>query len=187
MPPETNKNIEQYIQKTIEALGEDSQRAGLLKTPARAAKALAFLTEGYQKEKDVINDCKNALFKEDVHSAIAVNNIEFYSLCEHHLLPFWGTVSIAFIPNKNGVILGLSKFGRIVDVFSRRLQVQERLGAKLLEVISRILKPQAICIKTEAKHLCMMMRGVEKHSSSTLTYEFKGKKDLEIGLKELLK
>lgn len=168
-------------------LGEDIRRDGLLKTPERVAKSLEFLTSGKRDEKEVVADCRNALFDEKITSLISVKDIEFYSLCEHHVLPFWGTVSIAFKPNKNGKILGLSKFGRLTDVFSRRLQVQERLGMDLLNCIWNILKPQALAIRVEAKHMCMMMRGVEKYQSSTVSYEFKGDTKLESGLKELLK
>ncbi len=178
--------IADNIRSILQNVGENIKRDGLIKTPERVATSLAFLTSGYTKEKEVIADCKKALFDEQISSFISVKDIEFYSLCEHHMLPFWGTISIAFKPNKNGKVLGLSKFGRLVDIFSRRLQVQERLGAKLLETISDILKPQAICIRTEAKHMCMMMRGVEKYQSTTVTYEFKGDKKLEQGLKEIL-
>ena len=180
------KNISENVRDILLHLGEDPSRDGLRKTPERVARSLEFLTNGKLSEEAIIEDCKKALFDEDTHSMIAVKDIEFYSLCEHHLLPFFGSISIAFLPNENGKILGLSKFGRLVDVFSRRLQVQERLGSQVLNSIFGILKPQAICVRTEAKHFCMMMRGVEKHASSTVTYEFKGNKDLEQSLKELI-
>lgn len=180
------EKISDNIRNVLIELGENVKSDGLRKTPERVAKSLDFLTSGKQTEKEVVADCMNALFDEKINSSISVKNIEFYSLCEHHMLPFWGTVSIAFIPNKNGKILGLSKFGRLVDVYSRRLQVQERLGTQVLDVALKILKPQAVCVRTEAKHLCMMMRGVEKHASTTVTYEFKGNKKFENDLKYLL-
>ena len=182
-----NSKNASHIRELLIGIGEDVRKDGLIKTPERVAASLSFLTSGRSMEKEIIKDCQNALFEENIHSSIAVKDIEFYSLCEHHMLPFWGSVSIAFIPNKNGKILGLSKFGRLVDVFSRRLQVQERLGTEVLRTAQKILKPQAMCIRTEAKHFCMMMRGVEKHASTTVTYEFKGNKKFELSLKDLLR
>jgi GTP cyclohydrolase I len=175
-----------HLKDIIQLLGENPEREGLRKTPERSAKTLRFLTEGYRKEKEVISDCMNALFDEKVTSVVAVNNIEFYSLCEHHLLPFWGSVSIAFLPNKNGKILGLSKFGRLVDLYSRRLQVQERLTEELVAIIWKILKPQAVCVRIRAEHMCMMMRGVEKQRSHTSIYQFKGNTKFKQTLKEEL-
>lgn len=182
-----HKTIADNFRNILHALGEDSNREGILKTPDRVAKSLLFLTRGHAEEHNVIQNCKEALFDENIKSHISVKDIEFYSLCEHHVLPFWGTVSISFIPNEDGKIMGLSKFGRLVDVFSRRLQVQERLSQQLLSIIKEILQPKAICIRVEAKHMCMMMRGVEKHCSATVTYDFKGDQKYEVGLKDLLK
>lgn len=184
---DNHKTIAKNFRNILSALGENATREGILKTPDRVAKSLLFLTRGHAEEKNILENCREALFDEDVKSHIAVKDIEFYSLCEHHVLPFWGTASISFIPNASGKILGLSKFGRIVDVFSRRLQVQERLSAQLLNTIKDILKPQAICIRVEARHMCMMMRGVQKNNSSTVTYEFEGDPKYEQGLKDLLK
>lgn len=186
-PKEHAENkIAESIRTVLECIGEDVLREGIIRTPERVAKSLLFLSGGHFHEREVIEDCERAVFDEKISSSIAVNNIEFYSMCEHHMLPFWGTVSVSLIPNKDGKVLGLSKFGRLVDAFSRRLQVQERLGMQLIEVIEKILKPQAICVKVQARHMCMMMRGVEKHSSSTVTYEFRGNKTMEEGLKYLL-
>jgi len=186
--PEENQNIiANNFRNILHALGEKTDREGIQKTPDRVAKSLQFLTRGHAEEASVIANCKEALFDENIKSHISIKEIEFYSLCEHHVLPFFGTVSISFIPHTNGKIMGLSKFGRLVDVFSRRLQVQERLSAQLLSTIKEILQPQAICIRVEAKHMCMMMRGVEKHNSSTVTYDFEGDVKYEQGLKDLLK
>lgn len=170
---------ENNIRQILKNLGEDPSREGLILTPGRVAASFEFLTSGYRDEKIIIEDCKKAIFKENVRSAVAVKDIEFYSLCEHHLLPFWGKVSIGFIPHRSGAILGLSKFARIVDLYSRRLQVQERLGQDIMEASIKILRPQAISITIKAQHMCMMMRGVEKHESSTQTYLFEGNKKLE--------
>lgn len=186
MNTKNKKQISESVRTILKSLGENVRRDGLLKTPDRVAKSLLYLTSGSRDEKSVVEDCRRALFDEKISSHICVKNIEFYSLCEHHMLPFWGTISIAFIPNKNGKILGLSKFGRLVDVFSRRLQVQERIGNQLIECIYSVLRPQAIAVRTEAKHMCMMMRGVEKYQSSTVTYEFKGDAKFKTQLNELL-
>lgn len=188
MTQENNhKTIADNFRNILFALGENPEREGILKTPDRVAKSLLFLTRGHAEEHNIIQNCKDALFDENIKSHISVKEIEFYSLCEHHVLPFWGTVSISFVPNTDGKILGLSKFGRLVDVFSRRLQVQERLSQQLLSIIKEILQPQAVCIRVEAKHMCMMMRGVEKHNSTTVTYDFEGDTKYEQGLKDLLK
>ncbi|MEN9604890.1 MAG: hypothetical protein RJB39_575 [Candidatus Parcubacteria bacterium] len=182
-----HKTIAASFKNILQALGEDTGREGILKTPDRVAKSLLFLTRGHTEEKNVIQNCKDALFDENIKSHISIKDIEFYSLCEHHVLPFWGTVSISFVPNEDGKILGLSKFGRLVDVFSRRLQVQERLSQQLLSIIKEILQPKAVCIQVKAKHMCMMMRGVEKHNSTTVTYDFEGAEKYEQGLKDLLR
>ncbi len=154
----------------IKAIGEDENREGLTKTPERASKAIQFLTQGYKKNaEDII---KGAMFEEAYSEMIIVKDIELYSLCEHHLLPFFGKAHIAYIPNKH--IVGLSKIPRVVDVFARRLQVQERLTHQILDCINNTLKPEGVAIVIEAKHLCMMMRGVEKQNSLTTTSAFYG-------------
>ncbi|MEW4922514.1 GTP cyclohydrolase I FolE [Algibacter sp. 2305UL17-15] len=175
------KNFEEYNIKVtgdvkdnykniIEDLGEDTKREGLLKTPERAAKAMQFLTQGYSQ--DPVEILKGAMFKESYNEMVIVKDIELYSLCEHHILPFFGKVHIAYIPN--GYIVGLSKLPRIVDVFARRLQVQERLTEQILDCINDTLKPQGVAVVIEASHMCMMMRGVQKQNSTTTTSGFRG-------------
>ncbi|MCB4808337.1 GTP cyclohydrolase I FolE [Tamlana sp. 62-3] len=154
----------------INDLGEDTQREGLIKTPERAAKAMQFLTQGY--EQDPVEILKGAMFKESYNEMVIVKDIELYSLCEHHILPFFGKAHIAYIPN--GYIVGLSKLPRIVDVFARRLQVQERLTEQILDCINDTLKPQGVAVVIEAAHMCMMMRGVQKQNSTTTTSGFRG-------------
>lgn len=162
--------VKNGYKQIIEDLGEDTNREGLQKTPERAAKAMQFLTQGY--EQDAAEILKSAMFKEDYNEMVIVKNIEVYSLCEHHILPFFGKAHIAYIPN--GHIVGLSKLPRIVDVFARRLQVQERLTAQILECINNTLKPQGVAVVIEASHMCMMMRGVQKQNSTTTTSGFRG-------------
>ncbi len=154
----------------LEDLGEDSGREGLLKTPERAAKAMKFLTQGY--EQDATEILKSAMFKESYDEMVIVKDIELYSLCEHHILPFFGKAHIAYIPD--GYIVGLSKLPRIVDVFARRLQVQERLTEEILLCINNTLRPKGVAVVIEAAHMCMMMRGVQKQNSVTTTSGFKG-------------
>ncbi|PKP25702.1 MAG: GTP cyclohydrolase I FolE [Bacteroidetes bacterium HGW-Bacteroidetes-2] len=154
----------------IQSLGEDSQREGLLKTPERASKAMQFLTQGYHQNAAQI--LESAMFKEDYDNMVILKDIELYSLCEHHLLPFFGKTHIAYIPN--GHIVGLSKIPRVVDVFARRLQVQERLTKEILDCIQDTLKPKGVAVVIEASHMCMMMRGVQKQNSSTTTSAFTG-------------
>jgi len=158
-------DVKERYKKIIEDLGEDSSRDGLLKTPERAAKALQFLTQGYHQDATEI--LKSAMFKETYDEMVIVKDIELYSLCEHHILPFFGKAHIAYIPN--GHIVGLSKIPRIVDIFSRRLQVQERLTEQILDCINDTLKPQGVAVVIEASHMCMMMRGVEKQNSIMTT------------------
>ncbi len=162
--------VKNGYKQIIEDLGEDTKREGLEKTPERAAKAMQFLTQGYHQ--DAAKILKSAMFKEDYNEMVIVKDIEVYSLCEHHILPFFGKAHIAYIPN--GHIVGLSKLPRIVDVFARRLQVQERLTAQILECINNTLKPQGVAVVIEASHMCMMMRGVQKQNSTTTTSGFRG-------------
>ena len=170
------KKIEQYDEKTtlglietykntLRLLGEDPEREGLEKTPERVAKAMQFLTQGYEIDANAI--LNSAKFHEDVSEMIIVKDIELYSMCEHHMLPFYGKAHVAYIPN--GYITGLSKIARVVDVFSRRLQVQERLTHQILNAIKETLNPIGVAVVIEASHLCMMMRGVEKQNSVTTT------------------
>ena len=165
----TEKIKEQY-QGIISDLGEDNSREGLIKTPERAAKAMQFLTQGYKQNAEEI--LQSAMFKETYDEMVIVKDIEVYSLCEHHILPFYGKAHIAYIPD--GYIVGLSKLPRIVDVFSRRLQVQERLTEQILECINNTLKPRGVAVVIEASHMCMMMRGVQKQNSITTTSGFRG-------------
>jgi GTP cyclohydrolase I len=167
---EVTETIKAKYKTIIEDLGEDTQRDGLLKTPERAAKAMQFLTQGY--DQDPVEILTGAMFKESYNEMVIVKDIELYSLCEHHILPFFGKVHIAYIPN--GYIVGLSKLPRIVDVFARRLQVQERLTEQILECINTTLKPQGVAVVIEASHMCMMMRGVQKQNSLTTTSGFRG-------------
>ncbi|WP_298420389.1 GTP cyclohydrolase I FolE [uncultured Kordia sp.] len=167
---EVTKEVKDRYKTIIEELGEDTTREGLLKTPERAAKAMQFLTQGYEMDPAAI--LKGAMFAEDYDDMVIVKDIELYSLCEHHILPFFGKAHIAYIPN--GHIVGLSKLPRIVDVFSRRLQVQERLTHDILECINNTLKPKGVAVVIEASHMCMMMRGVQKQNSVTTTSGFRG-------------
>jgi GTP cyclohydrolase IA len=157
-------------QNIIERLGEDPTREGLLKTPERAAKAMQFLTQGY--EQDGAEILRSALFTEEHQQMVLVKDIEVYSLCEHHILPFFGKAHIAYIPN--GKIVGLSKLPRVVDVFARRLQVQERLTFQIRDCIQDTLKPLGVAVVIEAQHMCMQMRGVQKQNSVTTTSAFTG-------------
>ena len=156
--------------KIIELLGENTEREGLEKTPMRAAKAMKFLTKGYEEDPKQI--LQSAMFSEDYNEMVIVKDIELYSLCEHHMLPFFGKAHIAYIPD--GKIVGLSKIPRVVDVFSRRLQVQERLTEQVLDCINETLEPVGVGVVIEASHMCMMMRGVQKQNSTTTTSGFRG-------------
>ncbi|WP_346238198.1 GTP cyclohydrolase I FolE [Niabella insulamsoli] len=165
----TNGLIDQY-KEALTLLGEDPSREGLLKTPERQAKAMQYLTQGYSLDAhSIINAAK---FHEDISEMIVVKDIELYSMCEHHVLPFFGKAHVAYIPN--GWITGLSKIARVVDVFSRRLQVQERLTVQIMNAIKETLNPIGVAVVIEAKHLCMMMRGVQKQNSVTTTSAFDG-------------
>jgi GTP cyclohydrolase IA len=165
----TSGLIENY-RESIELLGEDAQREGLLKTPERVAKSMQYLTQGYQVDAKAI--LESAKFHEDVSEMVIVKDIELYSLCEHHMLPFFGKAHVAYIPN--GYITGLSKIARVVDAYSRRLQVQERLTTQILNAIKETLNPLGVAVVIEASHLCMMMRGVQKQNSVTTTSAFCG-------------
>ncbi|MCL4153823.1 UNVERIFIED_CONTAM: hypothetical protein GTU68_050648 [Idotea baltica] len=165
----TAKLIVDY-QDIIKGIGEDANREGLLKTPERAAKAIQFLTHGYDQDPKAI--LQSALFEEEYSEMVLIKDIEVYSLCEHHLLPFYGKAHIAYIPN--GKVVGLSKVPRVVDVFARRLQVQERLTHEILNCINDNLQPIGVAIVIEAVHMCMMMRGVQKQNSCTTTSAFIG-------------
>lgn len=154
----------------ISDLGEDVAREGLVKTPERAAKAMQFLTQGYEQDAEDI--LRSAMFRENYSEMVIVKDIELYSLCEHHVLPFFGKAHVAYIPN--GYIVGLSKIPRVIDVFARRLQVQERLTDQILHCIQNTLQPQGAAVVIEARHMCMMMRGVQKQNSVTTTSAFTG-------------
>lgn len=164
------EEIRSNFTEIINLLGEDTSREGLVKTPERAAKAMKFLTEGYEKDPKQI--LQSAMFSEDYNEMVIVKDIELYSLCEHHMLPFFGKAHIAYIPD--GQIVGLSKLPRIVDVFARRLQVQERLTEQILDCINDTLNPKGVAVVIEASHMCMMMRGVQKQNSTTTTSGFRG-------------
>jgi GTP cyclohydrolase I len=177
MDPETpkelspsEKKVAENVYSILEQIGEDPSRQGLLKTPERVAKAYSFITQGY--EQDARKILRSAMFDEDYSEMVLVKDIELYSLCEHHMLPFYGKAHVAYIPN--GVITGLSKIARVVDAYSRRLQVQERLTTQILNVIQETLNPLGVAVVIEASHLCMMMRGVQKQNSVTTTSAFCG-------------
>lgn len=165
----TNRLMDSY-RNVIDAIGEDPGREGLVKTPERMAKAMQFITQGYSMDAKAI--LESAKFQENYSEMVLVKNIELYSMCEHHLLPFFGKAHIAYIPN--GYITGLSKLARVVDAFARRLQVQERMTHQILDVIQETLNPLGVGVVIEAQHLCMMMRGVQKQNSTTTTSAFSG-------------
>ncbi len=167
---ETTNAIADHYQAVLNLLGEDGEREGLVKTPLRVAKAMQFLTQGY--EMDPVEILKSALFKEDYRQMVLVKNIDLYSMCEHHLLPFFGKAHVAYIPN--GYITGLSKIARVVEAYSRRLQVQERLTTQIRDVIQDTLKPLGVAVVIEAQHMCMHMRGIQKQNSVTTTSDFTG-------------
>jgi GTP cyclohydrolase I len=167
---EITDEVKSFYGRILNEIGEDTEREGLVKTPERAAKALLFLTQGYRQ--DAVNILKGAMFKESYSEMVIIKDIELYSLCEHHMLPFFGKAHVAYIPD--GHIVGLSKIPRVVDVFARRLQVQERLTDDILECINQTLKPKGVAVVIEASHMCMMMRGVQKQNSVTTTSGFRG-------------
>jgi len=165
-----NKELEELVRRQLELIGEDPEREGLVRTPARVAKAMKFLTQGYDTSAEEV--IGKGVFREEHDNMIMVRDIELYSLCEHHMLPFFGKAHVAYIPN--GKIVGLSKIPRLVDVYARRLQVQERLTEQIAEGLCRVLNPSGVGVVIEAYHLCMMMRGVEKQNSKTITSALRG-------------
>lgn len=167
---ETTNDLKNHYHDILKGIGENISREGILKTPERAAKAMQFLTSG--NSQDPAEILRSAMFAESYHDMVIVKDIELYSLCEHHILPFFGKAHIAYIPD--GYIVGLSKIPRVVDVFARRLQVQERLTHDILECINSTLKPKGVAVVIEASHMCMMMRGVQKQNSVTTTSGFRG-------------
>ncbi|MGC1631081.1 MAG: GTP cyclohydrolase I FolE [Gelidibacter sp.] len=177
------EEIKESYKDILQELGEDVNREGLLKTPERASKAMQFLTQGYHQ--DAAEILRSAMFKESYNEMVIVKDIEVYSLCEHHVLPFFGKAHIAYIPD--GYIVGLSKLPRIVDIFARRLQVQERLTKQILDCINDTLQPQGVAVVIEASHMCMMMRGVQKQNSVTTTSGFRGQFEQNETRNEFLK
>ena len=167
---ERKEAISHFISEIIPMIGEDANREGLIKTPDRVAKALLYLTKGYHQNPEEI--LKSALFKENYRQMVIVKDIDLFSLCEHHMLPFFGKAHVAYIPN--GYVTGLSKIARVVDVFARRLQVQERLTTQIKECIQNTLNPLGVMVVIEAQHMCMQMRGVETQNSITTTSDFTG-------------
>ncbi|MDD3479220.1 MAG: GTP cyclohydrolase I FolE [Paludibacteraceae bacterium] len=162
--------IAEHYNKIIELLGEDTQREGLLKTPLRVAKAMEFMTQGYHQDPEEV--LRSAMFHEEYQQMVIVKDIEFFSMCEHHMLPFFGKAHVAYIPNKT--ITGLSKIARVVDIYSHRLQLQERLTMQIKECIQKTLNPMGVMVVIEAQHMCMQMRGVQKQHSVTTTSDFTG-------------
>lgn len=167
--------MEKLYKEILEKVGENTKREGLIKTPRRASVAMEFLTQGYTM--DINKVVNSAIFSTQKKDMVIVKNIEFYSLCEHHMLPFYGTCSVGYIPN--GKIIGLSKIPRIVDIFARRLQIQERLTEEIAIEIKKILGADSVIVKMEARHLCMMMRGVQKQNSTTITTSICGNMENE--------
>ena len=167
---DVSSQLQEHYKSVLSLLGEDANREGLIKTPERVSKALQFITQGY--EINPVEIIKSALFQEDHRHMVIVKDIELYSMCEHHMLPFFGKAHVAYIPN--GTITGLSKIARVVDAYARRLQVQERLTTQIRDCIQEALNPLGVAVVIEAKHLCMMMRGIEKQNSVTTTSAFTG-------------
>ena len=170
MSEEAKDPIEGYVEALLKELGEDPGRDGLLKTPGRVARSFRFLTSGYQQDpREILN---NALFEVSYDEMVVVKDIDFYSLCEHHMIPFFGRAHVAYIPN--GKVVGLSKIPRLVEMFARRLQVQERMTTEIAETIEEVLQPKGVGVVVEASHLCMMMRGVERQNAYAITSSLKG-------------
>lgn len=167
---ERMEQLMHHYQSILQLLGEDTEREGLVRTPYRVAKAMQFLTKGYQEDPGEI--LRSAMFREDYRQMVIVKDIDFYSMCEHHMLPFFGKAHVAYIPNK--YITGLSKIPRLVDTFARRLQVQERLTMQIKNCIQDTLNPMGVMVVIEAQHMCMQMRGIEKQNSITTTSDFSG-------------
>lgn len=180
---ETTKKLASNYSDIITGIGEEVTREGLVKTPERAGKAMQFLTQGYDMDAEEI--LRSAMFAEDYSEMVIVKDIELYSLCEHHMLPFFGKAHVAYIPD--GYIVGLSKIPRVIDVFARRLQVQERLTDQVLQAIQKTLNPLGVAVVIEASHMCMMMRGVQKQNSVTTTSAFTGAFKAERTRNEFLK
>ena len=166
----TSATFENLVREILVRLGEDPAREGLLRTPERVHHAFQFLTKGYQQDPDTM--LKNALFTVSYDEMVIVKDVEVFSLCEHHMLPFFGKVHVAYIPN--GKVIGLSKIPRLIEIFSRRLQIQERLTTQIAETIQKVIQPQGVGVVIEARHLCMMMRGVEKQHSAAVTSSMLG-------------
>lgn len=164
------ESLAAHYQEILRELGENPDREGLEKTPERVAKAMQFLTQGYDQDPDAL--LRKALFKEEYSEMVIVKDIELYSMCEHHMLPFFGKAHVAYIPN--GTIVGLSKIPRVVDAYARRLQVQERLTIEIRDAIQRVLNPKGVAVVLECSHMCMQMRGVQKQNSTTTSSAFKG-------------
>jgi GTP cyclohydrolase IA len=169
-PSLTSATFEDLVREMLVRLGEDPQREGLLRTPERVQKAFEFLTRGYNEDPEAL--LKNALFTVNYDEMVIVKDVEVFSLCEHHMLPFFGKVHVAYIPN--GKVIGLSKIPRLIELFSRRLQIQERLTTQIAESIQKVIQPQGVGVVIEARHLCMMMRGVEKQHSAAVTSSMLG-------------
>jgi GTP cyclohydrolase I len=169
-PTLTSATFEELVREMLVRLGEDPEREGMLRTPARVHKAFEFLTRGYSEDPESM--LKNALFTVTYDEMVIVKDVEMFSLCEHHMLPFFGKVHVAYIPN--GRVIGLSKIPRLIEIFSRRLQIQERLTTQIAETIQKVIQPQGVGVVVEARHLCMMMRGVEKQHSAAVTSSMLG-------------
>jgi GTP cyclohydrolase IA len=169
-PTLTSASFEELVREMLVRLGEDPEREGLLRTPERVQKAFQFLTRGYNEDPEAL--LKNALFTVTYDEMVIVKDVEVFSLCEHHMLPFFGKVHVAYIPN--GKVIGLSKIPRLIEIFSRRLQIQERLTTQIAETIQKVVQPQGVGVVIEARHLCMMMRGVEKQHSAAVTSSMLG-------------
>jgi GTP cyclohydrolase I len=169
-PTLTSASFEELVREMLVRLGEDPEREGLLRTPERVQKAFQFLTRGYKEDPETM--LKKALFTVSYDEMVIVKDVEVFSLCEHHMLPFFGKVHVAYIPN--GKVIGLSKIPRLIEIFSRRLQIQERLTTQIAETIQKVIQPQGVGVVIEARHLCMMMRGVEKQHSAAVTSSMLG-------------